>query len=42
MNDEARWAINNNLTAEKSVPDFREHISTEELRRLQPESVNIR
>jgi NitT/TauT family transport system substrate-binding protein len=42
MNDEARWAINNNLTTEKSVPDFREHISTEGLSRLQPESVNIR
>lgn len=42
MNDEARWAINNNLTAEKTVPDFRSYISTEELTRVRPEAVNIR
>lgn len=42
MNDEARWAINNNLTAEKTVPDFRAHISTEGLKEIQTGSVNIR
>jgi NitT/TauT family transport system substrate-binding protein len=42
MNNEARWIINNNLSAEKVIPDFREYISPEELSRVRPEAVNIR
>ena len=42
MNDEGRWMIINNLTAEKSVPDFRNHIDTSTLEKISPESVNIR
>jgi hypothetical protein len=37
MNDEVRWAINNNLTAEKTVPDFRAHVYTEGLSGVKPE-----
>lgn len=41
MEDEARWMISNNLTAEKNVPDFRDYINTSGLREVKPESVNI-
>jgi NitT/TauT family transport system substrate-binding protein len=42
MNDEGRWMIINNLTAEKTVPDFRRNIHTLALERVSPELVNIR
>lgn len=42
MNDEARWMIGNNLTTEKQVPDFRNHIYVDGLRAIAPEAVNIR
>jgi hypothetical protein len=42
MNDESRWIINNNLTVERTVPDFRTYIATEGLTRVQPGAVNIR
>jgi NitT/TauT family transport system substrate-binding protein len=41
MEDEARWMINNNLTSEKTVPDFRAYIYTKGLEEVMPESVNI-
>lgn len=42
MNDEGRWAINNNLTTEKTMPDFRDYIYTKGLEAVKPESINIR
>ena len=41
MEDEARWMIKNNLTNEKTVPDFRDYIYTKGLEEVMPESVNI-
>lgn len=41
MEDEGRWMINNNLTTEKTIPDFREYIYTKGLEEVRPESVNI-
>lgn len=41
MEDEARWMIANNLTAEKMVPDFRNYISTKGLDEIRPGSVRI-
>ncbi|MBI4334387.1 MAG: NrtA/SsuA/CpmA family ABC transporter substrate-binding protein [Chloroflexi bacterium] len=41
MNDEARWMINNNLTAEKTVPDFKDYIHPDGLKAVKPEAVNI-
>jgi ABC-type nitrate/sulfonate/bicarbonate transport system substrate-binding protein len=42
MNDEARWMINNNLTSERTVPDFNNHIYMRGLEEVKPESVDIR
>lgn len=42
MEDEARWMINNNLTSERTMPNFRDYIYTEGLEEVKPESVNIR
>ncbi len=42
MADEGRWMINNNLTARKQVPYFRDYIYTKGLEEIKPESVNIR
>jgi hypothetical protein len=42
MNDEARWMINNNLTSERTMPNFRDYIYTEGLEEVKPESVNFR
>lgn len=42
MNDEARWMINNNLTSERTIPNFRNYIYTKGLEEVKPESVNIR
>ena len=41
MEDEARWMINNNLTTEKTTPDFTEYIYTKGLEEVKPDSVNI-
>lgn len=41
MEDEGRWMIENNLTSEKKIPDFRDHIYTKGLMEVNPESVNI-
>jgi NitT/TauT family transport system substrate-binding protein len=42
MNDEARWMISNNLTSEKTIPDYSVFIYTKGLEEVKPESVNIR
>lgn len=41
MEDEGRWMIKNNLTTEKTIPNFREHIYKKVLEKIKPESVNI-
>ena len=41
MEDEGRWMINNNLTDEKTIPDFRGYIYTRGLEEVKPGSVNI-
>ena len=41
MEDEARWMIKNNLTTEKTVPDFLDYIYTDGLKAVKPEAVNI-
>ncbi len=41
MEDEARWMISNNLTTEKTMPDFRDYIYIKGLEAVKPESVNI-
>lgn len=40
MEDEGRWMIKNNLTTEKTIPDFRDYIYTKGLEEVKPESVN--
>ena len=41
MEDEARWMIENKLTAEKQVPNFLDYIHEETLKVVRPEAVNI-
>jgi len=41
MRDEAQWMINNNLTNQTQVPDFTDHIYTDALRLVKPDSVTI-
>jgi NitT/TauT family transport system substrate-binding protein len=41
MEDEARWMIENGLTAEKQVPDFLDYIYLDGLQAVKPEAVNI-
>ena len=41
MDDEARWMIKNNLTKEKTVPDFTNYIYVDGLKAVKPEAVNI-
>jgi hypothetical protein len=41
MEDEARWMINNKLTAEKQVPDFAAYLYLDGLRAVKPGAVNI-
>lgn len=41
MEDEARWMISNNLTGERTVPDFGDYICAGSLMEVKPESVNI-
>jgi ABC-type nitrate/sulfonate/bicarbonate transport system substrate-binding protein len=42
MNDEGRWAINNNMTKEKALPYFKDHIYTRGLEAVKPDAMNIR
>jgi len=42
MNDEGRWEINNNITNERTIPDFRDYIYTNSLEEVKPDAVNIR
>jgi NitT/TauT family transport system substrate-binding protein len=41
MEDEARWIIANNLTAEKQVPNFTNYIYQDALKAVKPDAVNI-
>ncbi len=41
MEDEGRWIIKNDLTAEKTIPDFRDYIYQKCLEKVKPESVKI-
>ena len=41
MEDEARWMIKNNLTTEKTIPDFTNYIHLAGLKAVKPEAVNI-
>lgn len=41
MEDEARWMISNNLTAEKAVPNFLDFIYTDGLKSVNPGAVRI-
>ena len=41
MEDEARWMIKNNLTHEKTVPDFLKYIYIDGLKAVKPEAVMI-
>jgi len=41
MEDEARWMINNGLTAEKQVPNILNSIFEDALKTLKPQAVDI-
>jgi NitT/TauT family transport system substrate-binding protein len=41
MEDEARWIVKNNLTTEKTVPNFSDYIYEAGLKAIKPEAVNI-
>lgn len=41
MEDEARWMIKNNLTSEKTVPDFIESTYLDGLRDVKPDAVSV-
>ncbi|MBI4790606.1 MAG: NrtA/SsuA/CpmA family ABC transporter substrate-binding protein [Chloroflexi bacterium] len=41
MEDEARWMIKNNLTAEKQMPNFLDYIYLDGLKAVKPEAVNV-
>jgi ABC-type nitrate/sulfonate/bicarbonate transport system substrate-binding protein len=41
MEDEARWMIKNDLTAEKQVPNFLDYIYEDGLESVKPEAVNV-
>lgn len=41
MEDESRWMIKNNLTNEKTVPNFMNHIYVDALKAIRPEGVKI-
>jgi ABC-type nitrate/sulfonate/bicarbonate transport system substrate-binding protein len=42
MEDEARWLMQNNLTAERQMPDLRSYIYIDGLKTIKPDAVNIR
>ena len=39
LEDETRWAIQNNLTDQHVIPDYRKFIHTDSLRAVKPEAV---
>ncbi len=41
MEDQARWMINNNLTTEKTVPNFLDYINVDGVKAVKPGAVNI-
>jgi NitT/TauT family transport system substrate-binding protein len=41
MEDEARWMIRNNMTTEKTIPDFTKYIYSDGIKAVKPEAVNI-
>jgi len=41
LENEAQWAMENNLTAATKVPDYRNYISAEALKKVKPEAVKI-
>jgi ABC-type nitrate/sulfonate/bicarbonate transport system substrate-binding protein len=41
MEDEGRWMINNNLTAEKTMPDYTDYLYLKGLEEVKPEAVSI-
>ena len=41
MEDEARWMIKNNLTKEKTIPDFTNYIYVDGLKAVKPEAMKI-
>jgi ABC-type nitrate/sulfonate/bicarbonate transport system substrate-binding protein len=41
MEDEARWMIKSNLTAETQVPNFLDYVYVDGLRAIKPDAVNI-
>ena len=41
MEDEARWMIKNNLTRERTIPDFTNYIYIDGLKAIKPEAVKI-
>jgi NitT/TauT family transport system substrate-binding protein len=41
MEDEARWMIKNNLTRERTIPDFTKYIYIDGLKAIKPEAVKI-
>ena len=41
MEDEGRWMIDNNLTTEKTIPNFRYYIYSKGLMEVNPDAVNI-
>jgi NitT/TauT family transport system substrate-binding protein len=41
MEDESRWMIKNNLTAEKTMPDYTDYLYLKGLEEVKPEAVSI-
>ena len=41
LEDEARWVVNNKLTASSTVPNYLNFISLDALRKVNPEAVTI-
>jgi len=41
MEDEARWMIKNNLTKEKTVPNFLDYIHEDALKEIRPQTISI-
>ncbi len=41
MKDEAQWMMNNQLTSERTIPDFANYIYTDGLKAIKPEAVSI-
>jgi len=41
LEDETRWAMNNNLADRKAMPDYRDYIHLDSLRAVRPEAVRF-